>query len=188
MKKIYLFNILIIAITAVIFSSCEKNDPIIPNEEELITTLKFTLVPAGGGTPVVFSFRDLDGDGGNDPEVSVGILHANTSYTGSFELLNEQDNPPVNITREIEAEGKEHQFFFRVSEGLNLSVKYNDKDDGNDPIGLETLVSAGATSSGLFTITLRHEPDKSASGVADGDITNAGGETDIEVQFDVSVQ
>ncbi|HBK71516.1 MAG TPA: type 1 periplasmic binding fold superfamily protein, partial [Flavobacteriaceae bacterium] len=35
---------------------------------------------------------------------------------------------------------------------------------------------------------LRHEPNKSASGVSDGDITNAGGETDIEVIFNITVQ
>ena len=37
-------------------------------------------------------------------------------------------------------------------------------------------------------MTLRHEPAKDASGVAAGDITNAGGETDIEVTFDVTVE
>ena len=36
---------------------------------------------------------------------------------------------------------------------------------------------------GQFTVTLRHEPDKSAQGVSAGDITNAGGETDIEVSL-----
>jgi hypothetical protein len=37
-------------------------------------------------------------------------------------------------------------------------------------------------------ITLRHEPNKKASGVVGGSITNAGGETDIEVSFDVEVK
>ena len=35
---------------------------------------------------------------------------------------------------------------------------------------------------------LRHEPDKSAAGVSSGDITNAGGETDIEVSFNVIIE
>ena len=39
-----------------------------------------------------------------------------------------------------------------------------------------------------YTITLRHEPAKTATGVSGGDITNAGGETDIEVVFDVTVE
>jgi len=37
-------------------------------------------------------------------------------------------------------------------------------------------------------VTLRHQPDKGAIGVSDGDITNAGGETDIEVLFDVIIE
>jgi hypothetical protein len=35
---------------------------------------------------------------------------------------------------------------------------------------------------------LRHEPAKSAAGVADGDLTEAGGETDVEVVFEVIVE
>jgi hypothetical protein len=37
-------------------------------------------------------------------------------------------------------------------------------------------------------VTLIHEPMKSAAGVSSGDITNAGGETDIEVGLPVVVQ
>jgi len=40
----------------------------------------------------------------------------------------------------------------------------------------------------VVTITLRHEPAKDATGVSDGDITNAGGETDISVNFPVEIQ
>lgn len=188
MKINYLLYISIFSVIASVLFSCEKSDPVIPNEEELITTLRFTLVPAGGGTPVIFSFRDLDGDGGNDPEITGGTLIANTGYTGSLQLLNELDQPVINITDEIEEEAEQHQFFFNVSEGLNISVTYNDKDDGNNPVGLETIVMTGTASTGQITLILKHEPDKSAQGVAEGDITNAGGETDIEVQFNVSVQ
>ena len=59
--------------------------------------------------------------------------------------------------------------------------------DGN-PIGLATTVTTGAASTGEFTVILRHEPMKDAQGVKDGDITNAGGETDIEVNFPVEIQ
>jgi len=72
--------------------------------------------------------------------------------------------------------------------------------DGN-PVGLSSTLTTGAAGSGTLTVTLRHEPMKSATGVtlrhepmksatgvADGDITNAGGETDIEIVFPVDVQ
>ena len=40
-----------------------------------------------------------------------------------------------------------------------------------------------ANPSATMTVILRHEPNKAGAGVSDGDITNAGGETDIEVTF-----
>ena len=49
-------------------------------------------------------------------------------------------------------------------------------------------LTTGDAASGNITIILRHEPVKDAEGVSDGDITNAGGETDISVTFPVVVQ
>ena len=69
-------------------SSCEK-DPQIPNEEELITTVTYTLTPVSGGDPVIFSFRDLDGDGGQSPVVVLGRPKANTVYNAVVGLYNE---------------------------------------------------------------------------------------------------
>jgi len=60
-------------------------------------------------------------------------------------------------------------------------------DNNGNPIGISTRLSTGAVSNGKLKITLRHEPNKSAQGVKDGLITNAGGETDIEVEFPVNV-
>lgn len=180
MKKLFF-----ITLAAFAFTACEKNDPIIPNEEELITTLIYTLTPDGGGSPVELKFQDLDGDGGNVPVISGGTLIANTTYSGSLRLLNEIESE--DITLEVEEEGDEHQFFFSVS-GLNANVDYADTDANGKPVGINTTLTTGAASNGQLTITLRHEPAKDASGVANGDITNAGGETDIEVTFDVAIQ
>ncbi len=173
--------------TVLLFTACEKDDPEIPNEEELITTLIYTLTPDGGGTPIEFRFTDLDGDGGNDPVITTGTLAANTSYTGVITLLNETESPADVISDEVAEEADEHQFFFQVS-GANVTVAYADADGNGNPIGIESTVSAGDASTGTLTITLRHEPNKSGDGVAAGDITNAGGETDIEVTFQVVIQ
>ena len=56
------------------------------------------------------------------------------------------------------------------------------------PIGLQIKMTTGMATTGMLTIILRHEPNKDATGVSDGDITNAGGETDIEITFDIDVQ
>ncbi len=180
-----------ILLTAIFFASCSDDDdsnPVIPNEEELITTLTYTLTPVGGGTVVELSFQDLDGDGGNNPVITGGTLTANTTYNASIVLLNETENPAENITEEVRREDEEHQFFFAVSDGLNLTVDYSDADENGNPLGLATTITTGDASTGNLTVTLRHEPDKSANGVSNGDITNAGGETDIEVQFNVTIQ
>ena len=97
------------------------------------------------------------------------------------------ESPAEDITEEVKEEAEEHQFFFQTS--INgLSVVYNDKDADDNPIGLSSTVTTSEAGSGNLTIILRHEPSKNASGVSAGDITNAGGETDIEVTFDVNVQ
>jgi len=189
MKKINL--LLVIGVCSMLFiTSCKKDepeDPIIPNEEEVITTLNFTLTPDGGGTPVLLTFQDLDGDGGDAPTITGGILDANAVYTGSLELLNELESPAGDISEEVQEEAEEHQFFFQTTvSGLNTA--YNDMDANGNPIGLSTIVTTNEVSSGTITVTLRHLPNKDASGVSTGDITNAGGETDIEVTFDVEVQ
>ncbi len=173
-------------ITAILFTACKKDDPVIPDEPELITTLNYSLTPIDGGSAVILSFQDLDGDGGNAPTINGGTLEANTSYTGILELLNEAATPVENITEEVEEEAEDHQFFFQ-SDLSNLSFIYNDTDANNNPIGITTTLTTGDTAAGNITIILRHEPNKIAAGVSDGDISNAGGETDIEVTFPINV-
>ncbi len=149
--------------------------------------MTYTLTPQAGGTPVILSFRDLDGDGANAPVITGGTLAANTVYDGSLDLLNETECPAERVTAEIEEEDDEHQFFFSSTGGLNVTVAYADTD-GTNPVGLKTTVTTGAASQGTMRVTLRHEPNKSAAGVSAGNIANAGGETDIEVEFNVTVQ
>lgn len=173
-------------ILILLLASC-KDEPVDPIEEEVITTLNYTLTPVGGGSAVTLSFQDLDGDGGDAPTVTNGTLAANQMYTGSMELLNESETPSENITEEIEEEDEEHQFFFD-SNVSGLEVLYNDLDEDGNPIGLSSTLSTGAAASGSLTITLRHEPMKSADGVSAGNIANAGGETDIEVTFTIDVE
>jgi len=180
------FKILFIALMAItlLTTSCGDDEVEIPIEEEVITTLNYTLT--AGASTVTLSFQDLDGDGGNAPTITGGTLAANTAYSGSIELLNESETPAEDVTEEIEEEDEEHQFFFASTNGI--SITYADADAEGNPIGLQNTLTTDAAGSGTVTVTLRHEPNKGGEGVADGDITNAGGETDIEVTFDVTVQ
>ena len=185
--KIYKHTLFLLLGLGLFMASCSKDDPEVENEEEVITTLRYTLSPSDGGDDVVLSFVDLDGDGGDDPVITGGTLSANTTYSGSITILNEQESPAEDITEEIEEEDEEHQFFFSTTVA-GLSVAYNDTDADGNPIGLSSNLTTGEAGAGTLTVTLRHEPDKSATGVSDGDIANAGGETDIEVSFSIVVE
>lgn len=184
-------NLSVLFISALVFTACSSDDdnPEAVNEEEIITTLTATLTPVGGGSIITLETQDLDGDGPTAPTINVsGALAANTTYNGTLELLNETESPAESINEEILEENDEHQFFFQVTNSL-ATFTYKDLDDDDNPVGLEFTVTTGATTgTGTLTITLRHEPSKSATGVSDGDITNAGGETDIQAVFNISVE
>lgn len=180
-------NLTIAFIATLTLFSCSKDDNPAPvNEEEVITTLKVTLV--NGNNTVVLQSKDSDGDGPIAPVVTVvGDLTANTTYDGSIELLNETESPAEDVTEEVKEEAKEHQFFYAATNGV-ATFAYDDKDADNNPIGIKfKMTTANEAKTGKVTFTLRHEPNKNADGVSGGDIANAGGETDIEVTFDVEV-
>jgi len=182
MKNLKLIALLVIP---VIFSTSCSNDDAPVNEEEVITTVTTTLV--GGGQTITLTSRDLDGDGPNAPVVTVsGNLTAGTTYTGSTTFLNELENPAEDITVEVEEEGVDHQVFYQLASSLGV-VTYTDTDANGKPIGLTFTLVAGSAGSGNLTVTLKHEPNKSASGVSSGDITNAGGSTDAAVSFPIAV-
>jgi len=187
-KKNLTFVSLIGVVT--VFSSCDK-DPVVPNEEELITTVSYILTPVTTGEKVTFTFIDIDGNGGNNPIISVtGELKAGATYNGALTLLNEDESPVENISDEVLEEDEDHQVFYDVSGGAagKVVINYDDKDANNQPVGLKTKVSVTAAGTGKLKITLRHLPNKSATGVSTGSITNAGGETDIEVNFDIVIK
>ncbi len=175
--------------TLLLLGSCNDDpDPVIENEEELITTVRLAFT--NGSTSTVAEWKDADGDGANPPVVDAIELEAGVTYSVSLELLNETTSPPDDITVEVSEEGADHQFFFIVEGGLDLTTAYNDQDENGDPIGLEASFAAGAVSNGTLKIILRHLPEKGAAGVSEGDITNAAGETDVETlpAFAVSIQ
>jgi hypothetical protein len=51
-----------------------------------------------------------------------------------------------------------------------------------------TFTAAANAVSGNLTVILRHDLNKSAEGVAAGNIANAGGDTDVEIVFPITVQ
>ena len=168
--------------SVLLMTSCQPDDPEVVNEEEVITTVITTL--KSGENTITLQSKDADGDGPMNPTVTVsGILNTNTAYTGTVSFLNELVNPATNISEEVLKEGVDHQLFFQAPTAFGNFV-YNDTDVNGKPIGLSFTFTTGASvTSGNLIITLRHEPNKSASGVAGGSIVNAGGATDAEVIY-----
>jgi hypothetical protein len=151
-------------------------------EEELITTVTYTLT--NGNDVVNLIFTDLTGGDLDDATYDVsGPLTANTTYTGVLKLENATESPAEDITLEVKAEGVEHEFFF-ASSITDLTVEKTDTDLNGNPIGIETSVRTGNAGTGTMTIVLKHEPTKPNNGTS----ANAGGSTDAEVTFNISVQ
>ena len=173
-------------LTVFTFSSCNNDDPEVVNEEEVITTVTTTLT--AGSSVITLTSRDLDGDGPNAPVVTAsGDLKINTTYNGTTTFLNEAVKPADDITAEVKEEGEDHQLFYQAPTAVG-TFTYGDTDKNGKPIGLTfTLKTETTATTGNITVVLRHLPAKSASGVATGDITNAGGATDASVTFPVKV-
>ena len=168
----------------------EPGEPHGPGEEELVTTLTITLTPTGGGTPVTASFRDLDGEGGDDPVVEVLTVSADTDYDGSVQVLNETETPAEDITEEVEEEAEAHQFFYNTLGGFaSASVTITDKESdyvsntgADHPVGIEFTLSVPANAQdGQLRVRLSHYDDAPKDG------TSLSDETDIDVTFDVEV-
>lgn len=183
MKKIKLSSLFILSL--IVLSACSSDDtpdPVL--EEEVITTMTITLSPNGGGTDITLKSQDLDGDGPNAPVLTVsGDLAAGVTYNGSIELLNETENPAEDITEEVEELSDEHQFFYTITGGLDVTTAYTNFDGNSNPLGTEFTLTTGAASSGTLTFTLRHEPKKPN----DGSLADAAGETDIDATFNIDI-
>ncbi len=204
MKHVLKHSLLLGAAVAAL-TSCNKDDdtPGPVNEPEVITSLGIIIFEASApGTPIdTVWFRDPDGEGGNPPTVEETMtLNSSTNYLGRVLILNETEvlledavasdflDEEFNKTLEVEEEDDEHQLFYVDSPGtLWTAFSYTDMDDNTDPIGLEFSFTTGSAGSGTLQVTLIHEPDKGASGVSSGDPTNAGGETDVDVTFNVTI-
>lgn len=177
--------IALLFISSIIITSCSDDDPDHIHEEEVITTMKVVLTPTTGPA-ITLESKDLDGDGPDAPVITGGTLTPNTTYSAVITLLNETENPVDNITNEVAAEAEEHQFFYKATT-IASTFTYSDNDVNDNPIGINFTVETAASGTGSYTITLKHEPNKSGVNVKQGDITNAGGETDIEVVFPITI-
>ena len=199
-KNIFKLNILLYSLLSlVIFTACEDDDVVPEEEEEMEVITDVTLVfTSDAGAVVTASAQDPDGEGVQELVVKDEIkLQSGTTYTLTFDIMNNLESPGEDIGDEIAEEDDEHQLFFAWTEGAfsnptgngnidNASdpVNYNDADGNGSALGLNTSWTAGdPTTAASFTVRLQHQPDvkTSTSGANDGD-------TDFELQFRLTIQ
>ena len=190
----------LLALTAILaIASCSRDeDPVAPpnpvNEEELITTVMLVLTPINGGNIVTLKYKDLDGDGPGQPDITPSAVFAqNKTYNGEIFVLNESVTPVKNISNEILAEAADHQFFYQTLGTLPMftytpiAIAPDNYDTNGRPLGFRTVfttttaVPQGANAT--MKITLKHQGDKTKPNVANNDLSNATGATDFEVTF-----
>lgn len=193
MKKTNLFksSLILLATASIGLVSCKKDKdvvptPVAPNENEVITT--FTLVMEDEANPkampLLYTWKDMDGDGSGVATIPTIILEPNKVYNTGLLILDETKKPADTTSYEIEEERNNHQFFFKPM-GVNLTVAYDDADDNKVPVGLLTKFTTGAASAGSINIVLKHQPDvKPKTGQGD----ESKGSTDINLTLPVKIQ
>lgn len=178
-----------IVLLAIIFATSCKKDPTTPIlQQELITTVKLMLTDtAAPFTTYTFQYKDLDGDGPIVATLDSVKLPIGKVFRANLLLLDESKTPADTTSNEIEELNIEHQFFYKSTPTDVISnFIYLNFDDNGKPLGSEFSFQTKSTSSfGNLLITLRHLPNKDGVNVSSGDITNANGETDVEIVFPV---
>src|SRR5690606_30137747 len=97
-------------------------------------------------------------------------------------------SPAKDVTDEIKGEADEHQFFY-TSVGLDITTDYTDKESdyitggSENPVGLKFTLTTGTAGHGDLNVILKHQPQKPNTGLED-----AGGETDMEVNFHLHIE
>ena len=173
-----------LALGVITFSSCKDDEVVNPpnqNEEELITTVELVFTNAADSSDVsTFKFADPDGEGGGAPTQHDTIrLTQSTNYALAVRFLDESTSDVEDITEEVKEEAEEHLVCYTAD--ASTSIIITDKDVNGLNIGLTADVETTDTTSGTFTISLKHQPD-GKNGSCDI------GETDVEVAFALEVE
>ncbi|WP_200977261.1 hypothetical protein [Echinicola sp. 20G] len=187
--------------TSITLVSCSKDDPVPELDQEVITevTLTFTEIDNSGasmGTSLEYGASSDEGIalGGSLQIDDIDGLESGKRYLMEISAYN--GIADEDITEEIEEEADEHQFFFLGSAFTGstsfMTYTYDDVDENNNPIGLVGQVTVDETllsNTGQIRVILRHALDKDYEGAENphwADYAQAGGESDLDITFDVT--
>ena len=164
--------------------SCNPDDPS-PINEEIITRANVHPHPVGEGSALVLFSSDPDGDGGTAPVITGGSLALGKTYTGVITLLNEAANPMKTSPPNLQEEGEDHRFSF-PSTGLTGAFELAYTVQMQRAIRWDSK-PAHHRKSGFGHLKAHPAPpaQQNRQWRKNGDITNAGGETDVELVLTV---
>jgi len=178
-------SLIAIAMFGIFMSSCSKDDVTEENSNELITTVELKFTERGTSNVQSFNFEDIDGPGGQAPEIDQIILAPNKIYDVEIEVYDDSKNPPLVIHEEIEEESNDHRFYFEPS-NANLTINGLDNDGSGKPLGLKSVWTTTGAAQGNVKITLRHYEN---GGKETSDPVNSTkSSTDAEVSFVFRIQ
>lgn len=170
-------KMLLVCATMLALVSCKKDkieNPHDEHEHDAITTVKLNFKDSASNE-FNFYFRDLDGAGGNAPQIDTIVLSANTNYQLAVLFLHESTSEQEDLTSEIREEAAHHLICSSISTS-NFGIQMT------DAIGLLNQVTVLNSSTGTFRLRLKHYHD-SAEKAGGCEV----GETDVDVTFPIKI-
>ncbi len=182
--------------------------PNIANETITQASLKFTNQANAADTPsCTYTFHLDNNDNVTSVDSTTLKLKANSKYNCVVYMLDQTQTPVFVVSNEIKERENYHLFFYQPTPintapvisntspyipgtpvnaslpPLNLSIVRTDHDTNNPPmqVGLTTVFTTGAASSGNLRWVLRHQPNAKNG-------TFAPGSSDLDVNFITVIQ
>ena len=174
------------------------------HEHEMITTVRLSFTDSTGAVTEADFYDPMDG---TNPTADAIVLALDETYTLDVSFWNEFEDPAEDIPPEINAEAEEHQVFVYGS-GVSsaatednpdalIEVTYLDTDEAGLDLGLENDVVPVLSGTATLSVLLRHMPTENgesvkteslASDFIEGGASALPGATDVDVDFDLTVE
>lgn len=189
MKYLNTKTITAVILTSIFFMACKQKDTPIPEEQELITTLKLN-VTGNGGFSKVFVYK-IENGFGSTTQGTVHIdtlkLAPSTTYDVVVTLYNEKADPIEDITAEVLDECDVHLFLYNstpASGNGSISTSNGNLDNNGKPFNQTVNLTTGGAGTGQLQVNLMHQPTNKMGTTP----ATSGGETDVEAIFPVVIE
>lgn len=177
-------GLLAFAVFVLFTAACKKEtQPAEENDNELITTVQLDFTMRGTGDQSTFTWEDLDGPGGELPQIDTVFLADNAVYDVRISFWNKSVTPADNITSEVQSESENHRIYYEPSAASGIIVNGLDNDTGGIPLGVNSVWTTSGAANGSIVIALRHYPNGGKA--ADDPVNSSKSTADAGAIFNV---